>query len=48
MDQPGVLALMLALAGVSTTYLALHHPALGSALGVAAAVVAVLRELFGE
>lgn len=45
MDQISTRTLLLMFVGVLTVYLVLKDPALGAALGTAAAVVTLLREL---
>lgn len=45
MDRISTRSLLLLLVGAFTVYLVLEHPTVGAALGVAAAVVALLHEL---
>ena len=45
MDQISKRTLLLILVGVFTAYLVLEHPAVGAALGTAAAVVALMHQL---
>jgi hypothetical protein len=47
-DQISVRMVVLLLVGAITVVVALHHPALGAAIGVGVVVVALLNELMGR
>lgn len=47
-DQISVRMVMLLLVGTLTVVVALHHPAVGAAIGVGAIVVTLLNELMGR